>query len=360
MKSISLNKLLPSALLFLALATLDGGAQTLNAPAVEPVNSNISQNPKKINKIENSENKNQTSAAVEEIRPTGTTKIQGEADITGATIEPELYPAAVKTPEIAKRTAALPPTEIYKIGFGDVLFISLQNAPSRASTYFTVLNDGTIDYPLAGEMISVAGLTSQEIEDLLRRKIKLYENPQISVRVREYSSHSIKVLGLVERAGEKYLQREAVPLYVIKAEAIVESRAALVFVKRTGKTAAEIIDLRDPKSDDFLIFSGDILEFKSNENITVNRPPIEQVPQFYYIGGEIESGGQKDFYAGISLTQAILASGGLRKSDAKRVIIRRKNQSGLLSTFEFDLNAIKDGLQLDPLLQPGDTIEILK
>ncbi len=58
------------------------------------------------------------------------------------------------------------------------------------------MNDGTIDYPLASGMIAVAGLTAEEIEDLLKARVKLYENPQISVKVRENVSHSITVLGL--------------------------------------------------------------------------------------------------------------------------------------------------------------------
>lgn len=58
------------------------------------------------------------------------------------------------------------------------------------------------------------------------------------------------------------------------------------------------------------------------------------------------------------MTQAILASGGLRKSSVRKVIVRRKNQEGMLSPLEFDLNAIKNGNQVDPVLQAGDTIEV--
>ncbi len=126
------------------------------------------------------------------------------------------------------------PTEIYKIGVGDVLFISLQNAPANVSTYFTVLNDGTIDYPLAGEMITVSGLTTEEAESLIRNKIKLYENPQVIVKVREHASHAIKVFGMVEKSGELYLKREAMPLYIVRAEAIVQSRANTVIIKRAN------------------------------------------------------------------------------------------------------------------------------
>ncbi len=262
---------------------------------------------------------------------------------------------ASKTLEIAKRAtaAAVAPTNIYKIGVGDVLFISLQNAPAKDSTYYTVLNDGTIDYPLAGEMVEVDGLTTDEVEEVLKEKIKLYENPQISVKVREHASHTITVLGLVEKSGEKFLQREAMPLFAVRAEAIVQPKANRAVIKRAS-AETETIDLKDPKSDDVLIFPNDIVEFKSDESSATEK----SAPQFFYIGGNIAAPGQKDYHEGLTLTQAILACGGLKKETVKKVVVRRKNQAGLLSPIEFDLNSIKGGRQPDPTLQAGDTIEI--
>lgn len=268
---------------------------------------------------------------------------------------------ANNTLEVARRAGekAVSPTEIYKIGVGDVLFISLQNAPAKDSTYFTVLKDGTIDYPLAGEMISVTGLTTDEIEDALREKIKLYENPQVSVKVREHNSHSFTVLGLVEKAGEKVMQREAIPLFVVRAEAIVQSKANRAVIKR-GNQQTETIDLRDSKSENILIFPGDIIEFDSTEN---EGAPAGQ-RQFFYIGGDVKNVGQMDFHKGITLTQAILVAGGLKKSGflkfsgSKIVTIRRKNAEGLLISTDYDLKGIKDGKIADPLLEAGDTLEV--
>lgn len=262
---------------------------------------------------------------------------------------------AAKTLEIAKRAGkpALPPTEIYKVGIGDVLFISLQNAPSGSTTYFTVLNDGTIDFPLAGEMVSVQGLMTDEIEDYLREKIKVVENPQVTVRVREHASHTVSVLGLVEKPGEKFLQREAVPLFVVRAEALVKPSANRVIIRRAN-SVTETFDLNLASYEDILVFPGDIVEFSNY----VEPKSLTKIPQFYYIGGNIRSVGQKDFYQGITLTQAILASGGLNKSRVKTVIIRRKNAEGLLEAAEYNLNEIKDGKIPDPLLEAGDTIEV--
>lgn len=249
---------------------------------------------------------------------------------------------------------AVSPTDIYRVGVGDILLISLQNAPPNVSTYFTVLKNGAIDYPLAGGMIFVLGLTPAEIETVLRQKVKLYENPQLSVKVREYSSHSINVLGLVEKPGIKYLQREAVPLYIVRAEAIVQPRANQVSIRRAASDEIEQYSLIDPDTDEVLIYPGDIVEFSSIRETGRAVP----TPMFYYIGGNIKAGGQKEFYPGITLTQAILAAGGLTRSKIKRVVIRRKDEQGLLVSKVYNLKSIKDGKIPDPILQAGDTIEV--
>jgi protein involved in polysaccharide export with SLBB domain len=310
--------------------------------ATTKVNFGYSQNPK-------TKAKKETSADAANSQTTSNTETVQKTENENRTV-------AQKTFEIAKRanSAALAPTETYKIGVGDVLFISLQNAPSKESNYFTVLNNGAIDYPLAGEMISVAGFTTEELEDALKEKIKLYENPQISVKLREYSSHSITVLGLVEKSGVKFMQREAIPLYVVRAEAVVQAKASGVTIKRAN-SQTEKFDLKDSKYEEVLVFPGDIVEFTAGEQKSANN---SDAPQFYYIGGGINSVGQKDFYQGITLTQAILASGGLRREDAKKVVIRRKNEQGLLAPTEYNLRDIKNGKAPDPVLQAGDTIEI--
>ncbi len=318
--------------------------------AAKKVNFGYSQNPKTKSKTNDSQNKDNVPAETE------TNQIKEEKE-TVETPEFESRSIASKTAQIAQRRSdsAISPTEIYKIGVKDVLFISLQNAPARASTYYTVLNDGTIDYALAGEMVAVAGLTTDEVENLLKTKIKLYENPQITVKVREHASHLVWVFGMVEKAGEKYLQREAMPLFIMKAEAIVQPKANLAVIKRAN-SETENINLKEPKSDDVLIFPGDVVEFKVSEIAETD----VNAPQFYFIGGNVVSVGQKDFHPGLTLTQAILASGGLKRSEVKKIVIRRKNQNGLLSPIEFNLNYIKDGKQPDPILRAGDTIEVYK
>jgi protein involved in polysaccharide export with SLBB domain len=251
-----------------------------------------------------------------------------------------------------------PLTETYKVGVKDVLLISFKTAKLQNTTYVTVLEDGTIDYPLAGGNVNVENATLEEIQDFLREKVilkdkeKETENLELIVKVREAASHNIKVIGLVEKSGDKTIQRDAVPLFVVKAEAIVDLRATQVVIHRIdGKV--EKFDLKDLNTDDTLIYPNDIIEFVAKaENVVV-------VSKYYFVAGSVVSPGQKDFHDGITLTQAIFAAGGLKKVKIGKIFIRRKNELGMLSSTEFDYKAVTDGKIVDPILQPGDLIEVV-
>ena len=91
-------------------------------------------------------------------------------------------------------------TEIYRVGVGDVLDIRLLNSANSRSTLFTVMDGGVIDLPIAGGSISVAGLTPDEIQNIISAELKrraVDENAKVSVGVRQYLSHSVTVTGLV-------------------------------------------------------------------------------------------------------------------------------------------------------------------
>lgn len=334
--SVKINLLFTVAALSLC-ATVN--AQTTDNANVRRGNFGYSQNPKTKSKKEPEQ---QAKTETVTPQPTG---IESNPTTENETI-------AKKTLEVVKSAnrRAVAPTEQYRVGVGDVLLIKLQNN-ARTATFYTVLNDGSIDYPLAGELVQVSGLTPEEVQEALASRIKLYENPDVEVTVRDYASHKISVLGLVERAGERYLQREAMPLFVIRAEAMVKPEASRAVIRRAD-SKVETFSLSDESAQGVLIFPGDIVEFTTDRTVVVGNG------KFFYIGGEIASVGRKDFYEGLTLTQAIVESGGLKKDNVKRVIIRRKNQEGLLVSTEYNLKQIKDGKTPDPSLAIGDIIEV--
>jgi protein involved in polysaccharide export with SLBB domain len=70
--------------------------------------------------------------------------------------------------------------------------------------------------------------------------------------------------------------------------------------------------------------------------------------------------GQRDFHAGITLTQAILAAGGVTRSGGKRTVVTvsRQGADGRLVATDYVLQEIEEGRAPDPRIQPGDRIEI--
>ncbi|HKS28640.1 MAG TPA: polysaccharide biosynthesis/export family protein [Pyrinomonadaceae bacterium] len=259
------------------------------------------------------------------------------------TSEPAVKTASNASNSSAASSAAL--MNMYRVGVGDVLDIRLLNSPTRNSTLYTVLPGGTIDYPLAGEPVPVSGLTPEEIASKLSSLIKIYEKPQVSVNVREYQSHSVIVTGLVSDPGLKYLRREAVPLYVVVTEAQPRTEAARAVIMRQGAPNVSV-DLSDTNAMSTLVQPGDVIK------LTV------APPQFYFVGGAINDPGQKGFHTGLTLTQAILAAGGASRFAGSEVKVSRTGADGKLVTTKYNLKKIEDGKVPDPLLQPGDRIEV--
>jgi len=240
-------------------------------------------------------------------------------------------------------------TEIYRVGVGDVLDIRLLNSATKSSTLFTVVAGGLIDLPIAGGSIAVAGLTPEEIQNIISAELKrraVDDKARVSVGVRQYLSHSVTVTGLVVNPGIRFLRREMVPLYVVLAESQLRNDGGRVVILRGG-TPGQPHDLSDPNTLNLTVQSGDV--------ITVTTRPQE----FYYIGGRINYPGQKVFQAGITLLQALLAAGGTNKQDNK-VEISREGAEGRLVTISFTIRQIKSGAVQDPKLQPGDRIEVYK
>ena len=266
----------------------------------------------------------------------------------------DIRPAVTqRTYQPAKNVVEQPssPVDIYRVGIGDVIFINLNNAAS-SSGYHTVRDNGMIDFPLAGEKIVVTGRTANEIAEMLASGVTLYADPRVEVKVREYGSHKIRVSGMVEFPGETSLQREAIPLYVICAQAGVDPKATKALVRRTDPGKVETFDLQDANSDRILIYPGNSVEFSAGAR-TATLPATG----FYYVAGAVKSTGQKEISGSLTLSQAVAAAGGV-KGNPSKAMIRRKSGNGTINVTEHNLRAIKDGKIPDPILSPGDMIQI--
>jgi protein involved in polysaccharide export with SLBB domain len=269
------------------------------------------------------------------------TTVPGDSPSTSE--DPKSIPAPPKS-----TPAPIDPSTIYRVGPGDVLDIRLLNAGGRESTLFMVMAGGLLEYPLAGEPLQVAGLTTDEIDKRLTAAVKVYENPEIVVSVREYASHTVIVTGLVNDPGTKVLRREAVPLYVVLAEAQPRPEAGRATIMRPGGQSFEV-KLADATAMASLVTPGDVVTLAA-------LPPAP--PQFFYVGGAVNSPGQKDFHQGLTLTQAVLAAGGTTRFAGSKVKVSRQGPDGRLVTTEYNLKQIEAGKIPDPVLEAGDRLEV--
>src|SRR6266850_7820130 len=241
-------------------------------------------------------------------------------------------------------------TQTYRVGVGDILDIQLPASLPTKSTLYTVLEGGLLDYPLAPKPLPIAGLTTEAIAARLRTSIKVLDNPSVSVKVRDYASHAVKVIGFVSVPGAKQLRREAVPLYVVLSEAMPMPDATSATLIRVGRSA-EVVDLRDTGALSQLVVAGDVIK--------VSVSPMEPTG-FFFTGGEINSPGQKPYHAGLTLTQAILASGGASSAAGNQVRVSRQGSDGRLVSAVYNLRDIQSGKIQDPTLQAGDRIEVAR
>ena len=90
--------------------------------------------------------------------------------------------------------------EDYRIGIGDVLLISVWKDESL-TRQVSVLPDGTISFPLIGEL-RVDGLTVFGLKTVIRQFLEKYvPNVTLSVQVLQTNSQVVYVIGKVNRPG---------------------------------------------------------------------------------------------------------------------------------------------------------------
>ena len=256
-------------------------------------------------------------------------------------------PESAGTANAAAKELAL--TKLYRVGPGDVLDIRINDATSPQSTLFTVTPAGLLEHPTLAEPLHVGGLSVEEISAAIEADLKrraLSETPKVSVAVRDYASHTVLVSGLVKDSGTKILRREAIPLYVVVADAQPLPEAARVTVLRSEANETYDIDLGQPAQMNLLVRPGDVITLQPNAE------------QFVYIGGEVKAPGEKTYRRGLTLTQAIISAGGVT-AKGKEARLGRDDGRGFLTVTRVKLKEIESGKVPDPVVRPGDRITIV-
>lgn len=290
-------------------------------------------------------------------------KVRAEVlDVPSIRMEPNIPSASYSSVEVVETAAdgsvgtkagdkaksETDPTRSYNIGINDVLTISI--APNGTKANYFVSADGTIDFPLAGGKIFVAGRTAEATAQLLKENTKLFSQPAIKVEVSQHLSHRVMVTGLVTFPGEQLIVRDAVPLYVIRASAVADARAVEAVIRRITNAGSESMRVVLDKSPDFLVLPGDQVEFVGPANASI--------VGYYYLAGELRTAGKLELTDGLTLSNAVSEAGGA-SSKAKRAKLKTRDANGNTVFSEYDLKLIRAGKSKDPMIEQGNIIEII-
>lgn len=95
-----------------------------------------------------------------------------------------------------------PPYDSTALGVGDVFELRIVGE-EKVPVQFKIASDGTVMLPLV-KRVKVAGLEPQGVEDVVVEKLKsegLLTDPVVTVKVIEYNSKRVEIIGEVQKSG---------------------------------------------------------------------------------------------------------------------------------------------------------------
>jgi polysaccharide export outer membrane protein len=259
---------------------------------------------------------------------------------------------AVAAPGLSWAQAALPSAanSQYRLAAGDMIRISVyQSADLTLETRLT--EAGTISYPLLGS-VALAGLTISEAEKRIAdglRSGNFVKQPQVSIAVQQVRGNQVSVLGQVGKPGRYPLETGNVQLtdMIATAGGIVGTGADQIVVvgTRNGQPYRVEIDLPsvfgpNRRANDLMLQNGDV--------IWVDRAPM------IYMYGEVQKPGSLRLERGMTVMQALAASGGLTQRGTERGLrVHRRDAQGQVRVIE---PAMTDRLQADDIIYIRESV----
>jgi polysaccharide export outer membrane protein len=260
----------------------------------------------------------------------------------------------------------------YALGPGDTLFIQVQNVDelSNPSAVFRVDLNGYVDVPRIGPVYA-SGLTTDRLAALLADRFKKYlQNPVVSVRVNEFHSKSVSVLGAVGTPGVHNLQGDKTLLATIsEAGGLTKDAGSTINITRskdqgpiplptavpdaTGQFSVAQVNVRDV-----------INATNPKDNILVRPNDVITVPQgdvIYVIGAVNKAGGfTLSDHQDLSVLEALSLAAGLDKdASAKNSKVLRRTAGNINRTeIPVDVKKILAGKASDVPLFPNDILFI--
>jgi polysaccharide biosynthesis/export protein len=264
--------------------------------------------------------------------------------------------ALLAQPQAQQQGSASPD---YRLGPEDIVHITLFNVPKEDETVTPrevdakVSQEGTLTLSLVGE-VQAAGKTTSDLEQALRERYGKYiRNPQVGVRVTEFQSQRISVLGAVQKPNVYPLTgpKTLVDLLAM-AGGITEKAGSQVHIYRQGPEGRQslVIDL-------FALASN-----RAAGNTPVQAGDVINVPQagMFFVDGAVKKPGSYPLSRPYTLSQALTVAGGARAelADFTGITIFRRKDPTTFDRVAVNLKEVRDGGASDPKIEANDVIYV--
>jgi polysaccharide export outer membrane protein len=242
----------------------------------------------------------------------------------------------------------------YRVHSGDVLNVQVFGEQTLSQPV-TVLNDGSIVYPLAGRLM-VSGDTLAEVTRQLTTSLSRYiHEPMVTVGVASQGSLSVLVLGNIKTPGKYALPSDSrLTDAIAAAGGLGPTNGAFPAARvSVGTQGVQNVSLEK------LLHDGDV-----SLNIPLRNDTVVYIPSPVTIRvriiGAVDKPGEIEIGEGDHLSLAIAKAGTSTSSNAdlNHVHITRAQANGKVSTSEVNLyRELQQGdLRADPVLQKDDVV----
>jgi polysaccharide biosynthesis/export protein len=270
-------------------------------------------------------------------------------------VPPTDAPGSAQAPTATATPA--PPEGDYEVGAGDVLDISVFGNDDL-SRVPTVQTNGAISFPLLGE-VQVAGLTVAEVKRKITNLLEkdYLKNPQVEVKVKDYQSQYVSVVGEVNTPGRKPIRgRMRLLDALLESGGFKATSSGEVLITRSDGSFED-----GKRSITVRISASATMQDRINLELKLkNGDIITALPKAYVtVDGEVNRPGRYAIEADLTVTGALSLAGGLTRFGSGDVKVRRTEaESGKVSIIEVDIKAVRNGKKPDVPLIPNDVVSV--
>jgi len=245
--------------------------------------------------------------------------------------------------------------QTYVLGPGDLLDIKVINLEQINGEY-RIDNAGKIVLPYLNEL-DVGDRTLPQVQEMLVAKLEenFLNQPQVILKIMEYRSRPVAVIGAVHRPGQITNSYDVDLLQVLsEAGGVMDTAVGKVLIIRkspNGARATLEIDLHK------LLYEGEhYLNVPIFPGDTVNVPA--DVPFPVYVTGEVARAGELTFSRRnrVTILHVISKAGGFTEyAKRKKVMVKRDSDEGT-EEFRVNVKAIQAGKADDFEIRPNDIV----